>query len=224
VTTILLIDDDRPFARALSIGLGAHGFEVVVAHDGTDGIVEASRAHPDVILLDLGLPGHTGMEVLEAVRAWSDVPVIVLSARHQSAAKVAALDAGGDDYVTKPFGIDELLARIRAAMRRSSSDTDSAVVSAGTLQIDLAARQVERDGALVHLTPKEWGVVALLARRPGHLVSQRELLTHVWGPGYEGESEYLRTVLLRIRRKLEDDPSAPRHFITEPGVGYRFTP
>ncbi len=224
MTTILLIDDDRPFARALSIGLGAHGFEVVVAHDGTDGIVEASRAHPDVILLDLGLPGHTGMEVLEAVRAWSDVPVIVLSARHQSAAKVAALDAGADDYVTKPFGIDELLARIRAAMRRSSSDTDSAVVSAGTLQIDLAARQVERDGALVHLTPKEWGVVALLARRPGHLVSQRELLTHVWGPGYEGESEYLRTVLLRIRRKLEDDPSAPRHFITEPGVGYRFTP
>ncbi len=224
MTTILLIDDDRPFARALSIGLGAHGFEVVVAHDGTDGIVEASRAHPDVILLVLGLPGHSGMVVLEAVRAWSDVPVIVLSARHQSAAKVAALDAGADDYVTKPFGIDELLARIRAAMRRSSSDTDSAVVSAGTLQIDLAARQVERDGALVHLTPKEWGVVALLARRPGHLVSQRELLTHVWGPGYEGESEYLRTVLLRIRRKLEDDPSAPRHFITEPGVGYRFAP
>jgi len=224
VTRILLIDDDRAFARALSIGLGAHGFEVVVAHDGTQGIVEASRAHPDAVLLDLGLPGHTGMEVLEAVRAWSSVPVIVLSARHQSGAKVAALDAGADDYVTKPFGIEELLARIRAALRRSSSDADTAVVSAGDLQIDLAARRVERSGEVVHLTPKEWDVVAILARHAGHLVTQRDLLGQVWGPGYEGESEYLRTVLLRIRRKLEDDPSAPRHFITEPGVGYRFTP
>jgi two-component system KDP operon response regulator KdpE len=224
VTRILLIDDDRAFARALSIGLGAHGFEVVVAHDGTQGIVEASRAHPDAVLLDLGLPGHTGMEVLEAVRAWSSVPVIVLSARHQSGAKVAALDAGADDYVTKPFGIEELLARIRAALRRSSSDADTAVVGAGDLQIDLAARRVERAGEVVHLTPKEWDVVAILARHAGHLVTQRDLLSQVWGPGYEGESEYLRTVLLRIRRKLEADPSAPRHFITEPGVGYRFTP
>jgi two-component system KDP operon response regulator KdpE len=224
MSRILLIDDDRPFARALSIGLGAHGFEVIVAHDGTQGIVEASRAHPDAILLDLGLPGHTGMEVLEAVRAWSGVPVIVLSARHQSAAKVAALDAGADDYVTKPFGIEELLARIRAALRRSSSDTDTAIVSAGNLSINLAARLVERAGEVVHLTPKEWAVVAILARHAGHLVTQRDLLTQVWGPGYEGESEYLRTVLLRVRRKLEDDPSAPRHFITEPGVGYRFTP
>jgi len=223
VTRILLIDDDRAFARALSIGLGAHGFDVVVALDGTQGIIEASRAHPDAVLLDLGLPGHTGMEVLEAVRAWSSVPVIVLSARHQSGAKVAALDAGADDYVTKPFGIEELLARIRAALRRSSSDADTAVVSAGDLQIDLAARRVERSGEVVHLTPKEWDVVAILARHAGHLVTQRDLLSQVWGPGYEGESEYLRTVLLRIRRKLEPDPSAPRHFITEPGVGYRFT-
>ncbi len=223
MTKILLIDDDRPFTRALSIGLGAHGFEVVGAYDGTQGIVEASRAHPDVILLDLGLPGHTGMEVLEAVRAWTDVPVIVLSARHQSAAKVAALDAGADDYITKPFGIEELLARIRAALRRATTDADHAVVTAGNLRIDLAAGQVERDGVPVHLTPKEWGVVAMLARRPGHLVTQRDLLTQIWGAGYEGESEYLRTVLLRIRRKLEDDPSAPRHFITEPGIGYRFT-
>jgi two-component system KDP operon response regulator KdpE len=223
MTRILLIDDDRPFTRALSIGLGAHGFDVVVANDGTQGIVEASRAHPDVILLDLGLPGHTGMEVLEAVRAWTDVPVIVLSARHQSAAKVAALDAGADDYITKPFGIEELLARIRATLRRASADADSAVVSAGALRIDLAAGRVERDGTPVHLTPKEWGVVAMLARHPGHLVTQRDLLTSIWGAGYEGESEYLRTVLLRIRRKLEDDPSAPRHFITEPGIGYRFS-
>jgi two-component system KDP operon response regulator KdpE len=224
MTKILVVDDDRPFARALSIGLGAHGFEVVVANDGSAAIVDAARVHPDIILLDLGLPGYTGMEVLEAVRAWSDVPVIVLSARHQGTAKVAALDAGADDYVTKPFGIEELLARIRAALRRSTSDSDGSVVSAGALHIDLAARRVERAGVLVHLTPKEWGVVAVLVRSPGHLVTQRDLLTQVWGPGYEGESEYLRTVLARVRRKLEDDPSAPRHFITEPGVGYRFEP
>ena len=147
MTKILLIDDDRPFTRALSIGLGAHGFEVVGAYDGTQGIVEASRAHPDVILLDLGLPGHTGMEVLEAVRAWTDVPVIVLSARHQSAAKVAALDAGADDYITKPFGIEELLARIRAALRRATHRPDHAVVTAGNLRIDLAAGASSADGA-----------------------------------------------------------------------------
>ncbi len=224
MTTILVIDDDRPFARALSIGLGAHGFDVVVAYDGSAGIVDAARVRPDVILLDLGLPGYSGMEVLEAVRVWSEVPVIVLSARHQGSAKVAALDAGADDYVTKPFGIDELLARIRAALRRSASDSDVSVVTAGTLRIDLAAHRVERAGALVHLTPKEWGVVAVLVRSPGHLITQSDLLRTVWGMGYEGESEYLRSVLSRVRRKLEDDPSAPRHFITEPGVGYRFEP
>jgi two-component system KDP operon response regulator KdpE len=224
MTTILVVDDDRPFARALSIGLGAHGFDVVVANDGSTGITDAARVHPDVILLDLGLPEYTGMEVLEAVRAWSDVPVIVLSARHHGSSKVAALDAGADDYVTKPFGIDELLARIRAALRRSSSDSDGSVVSAGALRIDLAARRVERSGVLVHLTPKEWGVVATLVRSPGHLVTQGDLLRQVWGAGYEGESEYLRTVLLRVRRKLEEDPSSPRHFITESGVGYRFEP
>jgi two-component system KDP operon response regulator KdpE len=224
MTKILLIDDDTGFARALSIGLGAHGYEVVVAHDGREGIVAATREHPEIILLDLGLPEYTGMELLEAVRVWSEVPVIVLSARHQSATKVAALDAGADDYVTKPFGIDELLARIRAALRRASSDPDAGIVTAGEVRIDLATRRVARGTQEIHLTPKEWGVMAALVRAPGRVVAQSDLLTGVWGPGYEGESEYLRSVMLRIRKKLEADPSAPRHFITEPGVGYRFMP
>ena len=222
MTTVLLVDDDAPLARALSIGLGAHGFEVEIASDGAEAIVAATAMQPDVILLDLGLPRYTGMEVLAAIRAWSDVPIIVLSARHQGPSKVAALDAGADDYVTKPFGIEELLARIRAALRRSSGSSMPALIEAGSLTIDLPAKRVERAGSLVHLTPKEWGVLALLVREPGHLVSQVDLLAKVWGAGYEGESEYLRTVLARLRRKLEDDPSAPRHLITEPGVGYRF--
>jgi two-component system KDP operon response regulator KdpE len=224
MTKVLLIDDDRAFARALSIGLGAHGYEVAVAHDGREGIVAATRERPDIVLLDLGLPEYTGMELLEAVRVWSDVPVIVLSARHQSATKVAALDAGADDYVTKPFGIDELLARIRAALRRASSDPDAGIVTAGDLRIDLATRRIARGTTEIHLTPKEWNVMAMLVRAPGRVVTQSELLTEVWGPGHESESEYLRTVLLRLRKKLEADPSAPRHFTTEPGVGYRFTP
>ncbi len=224
MTKILLIDDDTGFARALSIGLRAHGYEVVVAHDGREGIVAATREHPEIILLDLGLPEYTGMELLEAVRVWSEVPVIVLSARHQSATKVAALDAGADDYVTKPFGIDELLARIRAALRRASSDPNAGIVTAGEVRIDLATRRVARGTQEIHLTPKEWGVMAALVRAPGRVVAQSDLLTGVWGPGYEGESEYLRSVMLRIRKKLEADPSAPRHFVTEPGVGYRFMP
>jgi len=224
MTKILLIDDDRAFARALSIGLGAHGYEVVVAHDGREGIVAATRERPDIMLLDLGLPEYTGMELLEAVRLWSDVPVIVLSARHQSATKVAALDAGADDYITKPFGIDELLARIRAALRRASSDPNAGIVTAGDLRIDLATRRIARGAQEIHLTPKEWNVMAALVRAPGRVVPQAELLTEVWGPGYEGEGEYLRTVLLRLRKKLEADPGAPRHFLTEPGVGYRFAP
>jgi len=224
MTKILVIDDDRAFARALSIGLGAHGYDVVVAYDGRDGIVATTRERPDIVLLDLGLPEYTGMELLEAVRVWSDVPVIVLSARHQSGTKVAALDAGADDYVTKPFGIDELLARIRAALRRASSDPDDGIVTAGDLRIDLATRRIARGGQEIHLTPKEWNVMARLVRAPGRVVTQSELLTDVWGAGYEGESEYLRSVLRRLRKKLEADPSSPRHFITEPGVGYRFTP
>lgn len=221
---VLIVDDDRAFARALEIGLTAHGYSVTVAHDGAEGIVVATRERPEVVLLDLGLPGYDGMEVLETLRTWSEVPVIVLSARHTSAAKVAALDAGADDYLTKPFGIDELLARIRAAVRRAGPDPEAGMVATGDVRIDLATRRITRGESEIHLTPKEWGVVATLVRTPGRVVSQADLLTAVWGPGYEGESEYLRSVMLRIRKKLEVDPSAPRHFVTDPGVGYRFMP
>jgi two-component system KDP operon response regulator KdpE len=224
VTKVLLVDDDRTLLRALSIGLKAHGYEVAVAVDGPSAVTQATRVHPEVILLDLGLPGLGGVEVLEAVRAWSDVPIIVLSARDQDLTKVAALDAGADDYVTKPFGMDELLARIRAVIRRKGGESAQGVVEAGSLSIDLGAKRVERAGVLVHLAPKEWAALAMLARSPGRLVTQQELLAEVWGPGFESESEYLRTVFARLRRKLEDDPSAPRHLITEPGVGYRLEP
>jgi len=222
VTRVLVVDDDRTLLRALGIGLKAHGYDVVLAQDGPTAVSQATTAHPEVILLDLGLPGLTGIEVLEAVRTWSDVPIIVLSARNQDVTKVAALDAGADDYVTKPFGMDELLARIRAVLRRKGGGSEEGIVEAGSLRIDLGAKRVERDGEFVHLAPKEWGALAKLARSPGRLVTQHELLVEVWGPGYETESEYLRTVFARLRRKLEDDPSAPRHLITEPGVGYRF--
>jgi two-component system KDP operon response regulator KdpE len=222
VTTILLVDDDQPLLRALSIGLSAHGYEVVTAGDGPKAITEAVKVHPDVILLDLGLPGLSGMDVIDAVRGWSDVPIVVLSARHQSTAKVTALDKGADDYVTKPFGMDELLARVRAVLRRRISEDTGGIITAGSLVINLADRRVERDGELVHLTPKEWGALSVLVRSPGRLVTQQELLTQVWGPGYEQESEYLRTLFARLRRKLEVEPASPVHLITEPGIGYRF--
>jgi two-component system KDP operon response regulator KdpE len=222
MTRLLLVDDDAPLLNALSIGLEAHGYELETAADGAAAIASVTAAAPDVVLLDLGLPRFSGVEVIQAIRAWSSVPIIVLSARHQGPSKVAALDAGADDYVTKPFSMDELLARLRAVLRRASGTTEASVVEAGDLRIDLAARRLERSGELVHLTKKEWAALALLARSPGSLVSQSELLAEVWGPGYEGASEYLRTLFARLRRKVEDDPAAPRHLITEPGVGYRF--
>jgi two-component system KDP operon response regulator KdpE len=222
MTSILLVDDDAPLLNALRIVLEAHGYELTTASDGAAAIASITKAPPDVVLLDLGLPRFSGIEVIEAVRSWSQVPIIVLSARHQGPSKVAALDAGADDYVTKPFGMDELLARVRAALRRAGGSDDGAVIEAGTLRIDLAARRIERSGELIHLTKKEWAALALLAKSPGSLVTQSELLVAVWGPGYEGASEYLRTLFARLRRKIEDDPSAPQHLITEPGVGYRF--
>ena len=221
MTIILLVDDDRPLLRALSLGIGAHGYEVVTAEDGPSAIQAAIKSQPDLVLLDLGLPAMSGIEVIVALRGWSTVPIIVLSARHQSATKVAALDAGADDYVTKPFGMDELLARVRALLRRKGPEAEDSVVVAGQLTINLVDRRVERAGELVHLTPKEWSALALLARSPGSLVTQQELLSQVWGPEYGSESEYLRTLFSRLRRKLEEDPSSPRHLLTEPGVGYR---
>ena len=220
MTTILLVDDDRPLLRALSLGIAAHGYEVITAEDGAAAIRAAVEHRPDVVLLDLGLPKMSGVEVITALRGWSSVPIVVLSARHQSATKVAALDAGADDYLTKPFGMDELLARVRAVLRRQRPD-DAVIVHAGDLAINLAEHRVARAGVDVHLTPKEWSVLAVLARHPERLVTQAELLQKVWGPEYGAESDYLRTLFARLRRKLEDDPASPRHLITEPGVGYR---
>ncbi len=221
---VLVCDDDASLLRALSISLGARGYEVIVARSGEECLDRVAHRHPDVVLLDLGLPGIDGVEVIRGIRGWSSIPIIVLSARHQSVSKVEALDAGADDYVTKPFGMDELLARLRAALRRTTPvDEDPQVVAEG-FTVDLAAKRVVKDGEHVHLTPKEWDLVEVLVRNPGRLVSQHQLLNDVWGPGYETESEYLRVLMGRVRRKLEVDHSRPRHFRTEPGMGYRFEP
>jgi two-component system KDP operon response regulator KdpE len=226
---VLVVDDDRPLARALAINLKAHGYEVTVAHDGRVALTEAARAHPAVIVLDLGLPDLDGIEVLAGIRGWSAVPVIVLSARSTSAEKVAALDAGADDYVTKPFGMDELLARIRAAVRRATPSSAAGavaidLVTTNDFVIDLAAHRVSRGDEVIRLTPTEWSLLEQLVRQPGKLVPQKQLLTEVWGPAYEHETHYLRVYLAQLRRKLEPDPAHPRYLITEPGVGYRFEP
>jgi two-component system KDP operon response regulator KdpE len=221
---VLIVDDDVALLRALGVSLKARGYEVVVARRGEDGLDLAVNRRPDVILLDLGLPGIDGIEVVRGVRGWSSVPIIVLSARHQSVSKVDALDAGADDYVTKPFGMDELLARMRAALRRTPAPPEDPKVETEDFIIDLASKRVTREGDDVHLTPKEWDIVEVLVRRSGKLVSQQQLLHDVWGPEYETETEYLRVLMARVRRKLESDASRPRHFRTEPGMGYRFVP
>jgi two-component system KDP operon response regulator KdpE len=217
-------DDDPSLLRALNISLTALGYEVVVARTGEESLDVAAHRHPDVILMDLGLPGIDGVEAVRGIRAWSNVPIVVLSARHQSVSKVEALDAGADDYVTKPFGMDELLARLRAVLRRTASGIDAPRVATEEFTIDLAEKRVTRDGEDVHLTPKEWDIVEVLVRNPGRLVSQGQLLHDVWGPEYDTETEYLRVLMGRVRRKLEVDHSRPRHFRTEPGMGYRFEP
>ena len=225
MTRLLLIDDEQRFARALAISLRPHGYDVDVATTGEEGLALAASTHPDVVVLDLGLPGLDGLEVLEGLRAWTQVPVLVLSARHNEPSKVEALDAGADDYVTKPFGMDELLARLRAAQRRAGSGAEeAAVVVTEHFRLDLSAKQAWVGGELLRLTPKEWQVVTLLVRNPGKLVSQRQLLQEVWGPQYETETDYLRVFLASIRRKLEPVSGHPRYFVTEPGMGYRFEP
>ena len=221
---VLVCDDDTSLLRALSISLTAKGYEVMVARNGEEGLDRTATRHPDVVLLDLGLPGIDGVEVIRGIRGWSKVPIIVLSARHQSVSKVEALDAGADDYVTKPFGMDELLARLRAALRRSADVVEAPRVELESCTVDLVEKRVTRDGVDVHLTPKEWDIVEVLVRNAGRLVSQRQLLHDVWGPGYEAETEYLRVLMGRVRGKLEVDHSHPRHFRTEPGMGYRFEP
>jgi two-component system KDP operon response regulator KdpE len=223
VTRVLVVDDDPAIQRTLAIGLRARGYDVLPARDGRTAVQACHDDEPDVVLLDLGLPDLSGVEVLRTVREWSAVPVIVLSARHGSDDKVEALDVGADDYVTKPFGMDELLARVRAAVRRSVPDQLRPVVT-DAFTIDLAARQVLREGTEVRLTPTEWRLLESLVSRPGRLVPQRQLLSDGWGPGYVAETNYLRVYVAGLRRKLEPDPSRPRYLITEPGMGYRFVP
>jgi two-component system KDP operon response regulator KdpE len=225
MTRVLVVDDEPQIRRALATNLEIRGYEVDLAATGEDALRMAGERRPDVVVLDLGLPGIDGLQVITGLRGWTDVPIIVLSVRESEAAKVAALDAGADDYVTKPFGIDELLARVRASVRRSSPPPGEVpVVATDHLVIDLAARRLSRDGRDVRLTPTEWHLVELLVRNSGRLVTQRQLLQEVWGPQFATETNYLRVYFARIRRKLEVDPAAPAHFITEPGMGYRFEP
>ncbi|HEX4219673.1 MAG TPA: response regulator [Acidimicrobiales bacterium] len=221
---VLIVDDDVALLRAVGISLRARGYEVIVARRGEEGLNLAAHERPDVVLLDLGLPGIDGVEVVRGLRGWSAVPIIVLSARHQSLSKVEALDAGADDYVTKPFGMDELLARLRAALRRTAPGPEDPRVETEAFTIDLVTKQALRNGSDVHLTPKEWNIVEVLVRNPGRLVSHQQLLHEVWGPEYGTETEYLRVLMARVRRKLERDPSRPQHFRTESGMGYRFVP
>ena len=224
MTMVLVVDDEPQIVRALRINLSARGYEVVTALDGRTALRVAADKHPDVVVLDLGLPDIDGVEVIEGLRGWTTVPIIVRSARTESTRKVDALDAGADDYVTKPFGMDELLARLRAAVRRSSTqaEDDTPVVVTATFTVDLAAKKVHRGDAEVHLTPTEWGLLEILVRNPGRLVAQKQLLQEVWGPAYVSETQYLRVYLAQLRRKLELDPAHPRHLITEAGMGYRF--
>jgi two-component system KDP operon response regulator KdpE len=224
VTRVLVVDDEPQIVRALRINLKARGYEVDAANDGRSALDLAARHHPDVIVLDLGLPDMDGVEVIRGLRGWLSVPIIVLSARHASGEKVNALDAGADDYVTKPFGMDELLARLRAAVRRAAPSEETAVVSTDAFTVDLAGKKVTRDGSDIRLTPTEWHILEILVRGSGRLVTQQQLLRDVWGPSYETETNYLRVYLAQLRRKLEPDPARPRHLITEAGMGYRFEP
>ena len=225
MTRVLVVDDDPRLQRTLTIALRAHGNEVVTAADGRTAVQSVLEDAPDVVILDLGLPDLDGTEVLRRIRTSSSVPVIVLSARHESDDKIEALDLGADDYVTKPFGVEELLARVRAAVRRTGEvGQQIGTVHTAHFTLDFAERRATVERAEVRLTPTEWRLLEVLCREPGHLVLQQDLLRSVWGPAYGRESNYLRVYANQLRRKLEPDPGNPRHLITEPGLGYRFTP
>ncbi|GGT10270.1 MULTISPECIES: response regulator [Streptomyces] len=228
MTRVLVVEDDPQLVRALRINLQARKYDVEQAADGGTALRLASARKPDVIVLDLGLPDMDGIEVIKGVRGWSRVPIVVLSARHTSEEKVRALDAGADDYVTKPFSMDELLARLRAASRRQSEPVrradDVTVVETDDFTIDLLAKKVRRGDRTVRLTPTEWHLLEILVTHPGHLVTQSRLLLEVWGPTYSENTNYLRVYMAQLRRKLEADPARPRYLITEPGMGYRFEP
>ena len=222
--TLLIVEDDPPIRRLLRTTLGAHDYRTHEAATGAEALSLLRHHRPDLVLLDLGLPDLDGVAVIEGLRGWCTAPIIVLSARGVEAAKVHALDAGADDYVTKPFGMDELLARLRAALRRAAPTPEAAVITTAAFTIDLAARRVTGPAGEIRLTPTEWHLLEVLVRHPGRLVTQRQLLQEVWGPRYGTETNYLRVYVSQLRRKLEPDPTRPRHLVTEPGVGYRFEP
>ncbi|KQR48759.1 two-component system response regulator [Microbacterium sp. Leaf161] len=218
---LLIADDDPQMVRALRITLAAHGYEVVVAADGAAAVAAAAQTHPDIIMLDLGMPRLDGIEVIQALRGWTTVPIIVVSGRTGSADKVEALDAGADDFVTKPFQVDELLARLRALSRRSVPAGGESTVGFGDVVVDLATKTVTRAGTRVHLTPTEWRMLEHLARHPGALVTRQDLLKEIWGSEQVSDSGYLRLYMSQLRKKLEAEPSAPVHLLTESGMGYR---
>jgi len=230
VTTVLVIDDEPQILRALRINLRVRHYDVHTAGTGSQALELAAKYPPDLVILDLGLPDLDGVEVIHGLRGWTEAPIIVLSGRADSTDKVEALDAGADDYLTKPFAMDELLARMRAVSRRVSADQDVPAVRLGRLVVDLAAKRVRRDpgdgdaGGDIRLTPTEWHLLEVLVRNPGKLLSQQLLLAEVWGPGYADATGNLRLYMAQLRRKLEPDPARPRWLLTEPGMGYRYQP
>jgi len=230
-TRVLVVDDEPQIQRALEVNLVARGYQVDLASNGEDALALAASRRPDVVLLDLGLPGIDGLGVIDGLRGWSQIPILVLSARGEESDKVTALDAGADDYVAKPFGMGELLARMRAVLRRRQPDTSDPVRRTEAFELDLALKRATRWEPVepdrpqeVRLTPIEWSLVEVLVRNSGRLVSRRELLREVWGPDHEEDTNYLRVHIANVRRKLEPEPSRPRYFLNEPGMGYRFQP
>lgn len=224
MTRVLIVEDEAQIARAMQITLQAHGYQAFSVGTGVDALAAVAKESVDIVVLDLGLPDMDGVEIIRRVRGWSSMPIIVLSARHASEDKVEALDAGADDYVTKPFGLDELLARLRVASRRLVTSPEEPMLATADFMVDLAGKKIIKDGAEVRLTPTEWNILELLVRNKGKLVSQQQLLTQVWGQAYAKETQYLRVYIAQLRRKLERDPAAPRHLHTEAGMGYRFDP
>jgi two-component system KDP operon response regulator KdpE len=222
-SVVLVVDDERPILHTMEVNLTARGYRVEVATTGAQALAIAARHHPDAVILDLGLPDMDGVVVIKGLRGWSTVPIIVLSARTAEAQKVAALDAGANDYVTKPFGMDELMARLRVALRAPAAEDEAPVIETADFVIDLANRRIRRGDQDVRLTATEWQLVEVLARHPGRLITQRQLLAEVWGLK-DAKTNYVRVFLVALRRKLEPDPAHPRYIITEPGSGIRFVP
>jgi two-component system KDP operon response regulator KdpE len=230
MTSVLVVDDEPQIVRALRVNLRARGYDVLVALNGKQALEMTAHHHPDLVILDLGLPDIDGVDVVRGLRGWTTVPILILSGRDHSVAKVTALDAGADDYVTKPFNVDELLARLRAISRRTADDEAEPVVRVGEYDVDLQAKRVSAVGGeppageAVRLTPTEWQLLEALVRHPGRLMTQRELIRMIRGPSYDDAAHYLRQYMNQLRRKLEPDPTRPRHLLTEPGMGYRFQP